>query len=91
MTWIYKSGMKENQNRMLNSSRIMESSKKFRESLLRSLLLGILLKKLKPDPRQQSANHSKYKLADHKLEEKGVPAHIVWRRCANFYERSREQ
>jgi hypothetical protein len=55
----------------------MESSKKFRESLLRSLLLGILLKKLKPDPRQQSANHSKYKLADHKLEEKGVPAHIV--------------
>ncbi len=43
----------------------------FRESLLRSLLLGMPFEKLKPGPRQQSASCSKRKLADHKLEEKG--------------------
>lgn len=42
----------------------------FRESLVRSLLLGMSIEKLKSSPRQQSASYSKRKLADRKLEEK---------------------
>ncbi len=41
----------------------------FRESLVRSLLLGTSFEKLKPGLRQQSASRSKRKLADHKLED----------------------
>ena len=40
---------------------------KFRESLVRSLLLGIPFENLKPGARQQSTSQSKRKLADHKL------------------------
>ncbi len=49
----------------------------FRESLVRSLLLGTPFEKLKPGPRQQSASRLKRKLADHKLEEKEGSARDV--------------
>jgi hypothetical protein len=62
----------------------------FRENLVQSLLLGMPFDKLKPGPRQQSASYSKYKLADHKLEEKEGPARIVRRHCANCNEKIRE-
>ena len=57
----------------------------FRESLVRSLLLGTPIENLKPSPRQESASHSKCKLADHKLEEKETGARDVRRRCAGCY------
>lgn len=41
----------------------------FRESLVRSLLLGGPLENLKPGSRQQSTSQTKRKLADQKLEE----------------------
>jgi hypothetical protein len=63
----------------------------FRESLVRSLLLGTPIEKLKPGPRQQSASHSKRKLADHKLEEKKGSDRDVRRRCVGCYEKNREQ
>ena len=44
----------------------------FRESLVRSLLLGMSFEKLKPDVKQKPATQAKHKLADHKLEEKKV-------------------
>ena len=63
----------------------------FRESLVRSLLLGTAVEKLKPGPRQQSASHSKRKLADHKLEEKEGSTRNVGRRCAGCYAKGRVQ
>ena len=63
----------------------------FRESLVRSLLLGMPFEKLKPGPRQQSTSQTKRKLADHKLEEKEGSARDVRRRCAGCYEKIREQ
>ena len=63
----------------------------FRESLVRSLLLGTPMERLKPGPKQLSASHSKRKLADHKLEEKEASARDVRRRCAGCYEKIREQ
>jgi hypothetical protein len=42
----------------------------FRESVVRSLLLGVSSENLKLGPRQQSTSHLKRKLADLKLEEK---------------------
>ncbi|CAF1610812.1 unnamed protein product [Adineta ricciae] len=42
----------------------------FRESLVRSLLLGMPFEKMKPGPRQKSIDQTKRKLADHKLKEK---------------------
>ena len=63
----------------------------FRESLVRSLLLGTPIENLKPGPRQQAVSHSKGKLADHKLEEKEASARDVRRRCAGCYEKIREQ
>jgi hypothetical protein len=46
---------------------------------------------LKPSPRQQSASRLKCKIADHKLEEKDGPACDVRRRCADGYEKIRQQ
>jgi hypothetical protein len=65
---------------------------KFRESLVRSLLLGIPFEKLKPGPRQKTASQMKRKLSDHKLEEREGSARDVRRRCAGCYEKiSQEQ
>ena len=63
----------------------------FRESLVRSLLLGTPMERLKSGPKQLSASHSKRKLADHKLEEKEASARDARRRCAGCYEKIREQ
>jgi hypothetical protein len=63
----------------------------FRESLVRFLLLGTPFEKLKPGPRQQSANRSKRKLADHKLKEKKESDRDVRRRCAGCYDKIRQQ
>ena len=64
---------------------------KFRESLVRSLLLGMPFEELKPGPRQKSVSQTKYKLADHKLEEKERSARDVRRRCAGCYEKLGQQ
>ena len=64
---------------------------KFRESLVRSLLLGIPFEKLNPGPRQKSIGQTKRKLADHKLEEKEGSTRDVRRRCAGCYEKIRQQ
>ena len=63
----------------------------FRESLVRSLLLGAPFENLKPGPRKQSTQNSKRKLADHKLEEIEGPTRNVRRRCAGCYEKIRKQ
>jgi len=63
----------------------------FRESLVRSLLLGMPIEKLKPGPRQQLTSHSKRKLGDHKLEEKKGSDRDARRRCVGCYEKNREQ
>jgi hypothetical protein len=63
----------------------------FRESLVRSLLLGTPIEKLKSGPRQQSASHSKRKLADHKFEEKEGSTRNVGRRCTGCYAKGRVQ
>ncbi|CAF1214767.1 unnamed protein product [Adineta ricciae] len=57
----------------------------FRESLVRSLLLGTPFENLKPGPRQQPTSHLKCKLADHKLEEKERFTRSVGRRCTGCY------
>jgi hypothetical protein len=64
---------------------------KFRESLVRSLLLGMPFEKLKPGPRQKSIGQTKRKLADHKLEEKEGSARDVRRRYAGCYEKISQQ
>ena len=63
----------------------------FRESLVRSLLLGIPFEYFEPGPRKQSTQNSKRKLADHKLEEIEGPTSNVQRRCAGCYEKIRKQ
>ena len=63
----------------------------FRESLVRSLLLGMPFEKLKPGPRQQSTSHSKRKLADHKLEQLERSTRDGRRRCAGCYEKNRQE
>jgi hypothetical protein len=63
----------------------------FRESLVRSLLLGVPYENLKPGPRERSTSQTKRKLADHKLEEMEGSARDVRRRCAGCYEKNREQ
>ena len=42
----------------------------FRDSIVRSLLLGVPYENLRPDPRERSTSQTKRKLADHKFEEK---------------------
>ena len=64
---------------------------KFRESLVRSLLLGMPFEELKPDPRQKATSQVKRKLTDHKLEEKEASAYDVRRRCVGCYEKLRQQ
>ena len=63
----------------------------FPESLVRSLLLGVLSEKLKPGPREQSISYLKRKLVDHKLEEKEGSAREVRRRYAGCYEKIKEE
>ena len=63
----------------------------FRESLVRSLLVGVPFESLKPGPREQSISYLKRKLADYKLEEKEGAAHEVRRHCAGCYEKIREE
>jgi hypothetical protein len=63
----------------------------FRESLVRSLLLGISTENLKPGPRQQPTDHLKRKLTDHRLEEIEGYARNVRRRCIGCYEEMRKQ
>ena len=62
----------------------------FRESLVRSLLLGVPSENLKPGPRQQATSQTKRKLTDHVLEEMEGPAHDVRRRCVGCYEKIRQ-
>ena len=62
----------------------------FRESLVRSLLLGMPFENLKPVPRQQTTSHLKRKLVYHQLEEMEGPARDVRRRCAVCYEKTRQ-
>jgi hypothetical protein len=78
---IYKENYTESQVTILQ----------FRESLVRSLLLGMPIEKLKPGPRQQSASHSKRELADHKLKEKEGSTRNVGRRCTGCYAKGRTQ
>jgi hypothetical protein len=61
----------------------------FRESLVRSLILGMPFENQKPGPKQQSTSHLKRKLVDHKLEEMEGSARVVRRRCADCYEKIR--
>lgn len=63
----------------------------FRESLVRSLLLGKAFEKLKSGPTQKSIGQTKRKLADHKLEEKEDSTCDVRIRCAGCYEKIRQQ
>ena len=62
---------------------------KFRESLVRSLLLGTSFENLKPGARQQSTSQTKRKLADHKLEE-DESDHDIRRCCVSCYEKIRQ-
>jgi hypothetical protein len=63
----------------------------FRESLVRSLLLGVPFENVKPGPRERSTSQTKRKLADHQLEEKKGSDRDVRRRCVGCYEKNREQ
>ena len=63
----------------------------FRESLVRSLLLGVPYENIKPGPRERSTSQTKRKLADHKLEELEEPNRDIRRRCASCYEKIRQQ
>ena len=63
----------------------------FRESLARSLLLGIAFENLKPDLVQQSTNHRKRKLGDPKLEEIEGSTHNASRHRTDCYEEARKQ
>ena len=56
----------------------------FRESLVRSLLLGASYENLKPGSRDKSISYLKRKLADHKLEEKKGSTREVRRRCSGW-------
>ena len=62
----------------------------FRESLVRSLLLGMPFENMKHGPRQQTTSHLKRKLVYHQLEEIEGPARDVRRRCAGCYEKIRQ-
>ena len=64
---------------------------KFRESLVRPLLLGMPFEELKPGPRQKATSQVKRKLTDHKLEEKEGFARDVRRLCVGCYEKLRQQ
>ncbi|CAF1656880.1 unnamed protein product, partial [Adineta ricciae] len=63
----------------------------FRESLMRSLLLGVPFENLKPGPKQQPTNERKRKHTDHLLEEMKGTARNGRRRCVGCYEKIRQQ
>lgn len=63
----------------------------FRESLVRSLLLGMPFEKLKPGVRQKQTGQAKRKLADHMLVEKEGRGRDIRRRCVGCYEKIRQQ
>ena len=69
----------------------------FRESLVRSLLLGVPYENLKRGPGERSTSQTKRNLADHKLEEmEGAARDVirprdVRRRCFGCYEEIRQQ
>ena len=63
----------------------------FRESLVRSLLLGVPYENLRPGPRERSTSQTKRKLADHKFEEKEGSTRNVDRRCTSCYAKGRAE
>ena len=63
----------------------------FRESLVRSLLIGVPFENLKPGRREGSSSRAKRKLADQKLEEMEGSVRDVRRRCVGCYEKIRPQ
>jgi hypothetical protein len=63
----------------------------YRESLVRSLLLGVPFENLKPGRRQKSTSQTKRKLTDHLLEEIEGTGRDVRRRCVGCYETIRQQ
>ncbi len=63
----------------------------FRESLVRSLCLGVPFENVKPGPRERSTSQTKRKLADHKLEEKEGSTRNVGRRCTGCYAKGRAE
>ena len=63
----------------------------FRESLVRSLLLGMAFENLKPGPKQKPTGQTKRKFADHMLEEKEGSARDIRRRYAGCYEKISQQ
>ena len=63
----------------------------FRESLVRSLLLGIPFENVKPAPRELSTSQTKGKFRDRKLEEKQGSDRDVRKRCVGCYAENREQ
>ena len=62
-----------------------------RESLVRSLLLGVPFENLKPGPRERSTSRMKRKLADHTLEEIEGSDCDVRRCCVGCYAKIRQQ
>lgn len=66
-------------------------SPKFRESLVRSLLLGVPSEKVEPSLRQKSTGQTKRKLADHTVEELERSTRDHRRRCARCYEKNRQE
>ena len=62
-----------------------------RESLVRSLLLGVPFENVKPGPRKRSTSQTKRKLADHQLEEMQGSDRDVRRRSVSCYAKNREQ
>ena len=86
-TEIVKSYLLCKENYATNKMTVLQ----FRESLVRSLLIGMLFEKQKLSPRQKSAGQTKRKFTDHKLEEREASARDVRRRCAGCYEKIRQQ
>ena len=78
---IYKENYDKNRMTMLQ----------FRESIVRSLLLGLPYENSKPGPRERSTSQTKRKFADHKREEMEGTARDVRRRCVGCYEKIRQQ
>ena len=74
-----------------NDDRSHMTMLQFRESVVRSLLLGVPYENLKPGPRERSTSQTKHNLADHKLEEKEGSTRNVGRRYTGCYAKSRAQ
>ena len=63
----------------------------FRESLVRSLLLGVPFENVKPGPRERSTSQMKRTLANHELEQIEESGRGIRRRCAGCYAEIRER